>query len=327
MKVLIYASSRVKAWEIPDSHVAALRTAFQDTEFLHACSAAHAQELIRDADVAFAPIMSWEMVESAPRLTWIHSSAAAVEGLLPLTTVAERGITLTNSRGVQAVAIAEHVMGGLLVLSHQFNRTLEAQRDRRWIQNDLAHDWPWLLEGRNITVIGLGTIGLEVAKRASAFGMRITGVRRRTHESTPPFVERVVGPKDIAAALRGCDVLVIAAPGLPATTRMIGAEHIALLNPGALIVNVARAQIVDEWAMIHALESGRLGGAVLDVFEEEPLDSASRLWEFPNVVITPHSSGFRASHWDDVTALFAENLRRFMSGQPLLNVVDAMAGY
>jgi phosphoglycerate dehydrogenase-like enzyme len=218
-------------------------------------------------------------------------------------------------------------MGGLLVLSHQFNRTLEAQRDRRWIQNDLAHDWPWLLEGRNITVIGLGTIGLEVAKRASAFGMRITGVRRRTHESTPPFVERVVGPKDIAAALRGCDVLVIAAPGLPATTKMIGAEHIALLNPGALIVNVARAQIVDERAMIHALESGRLGGAVLDVFEEEPLDSASRLWEFPNVVITPHSSGFRASHWDDVTALFAENLRRFMSGQPLLNVVDAMAGY
>jgi phosphoglycerate dehydrogenase-like enzyme len=327
MKVLIYASSRVKAWEIPDSHVAALRTAFQDTEFLHACSAAHAQELIRDVDAAFAPIMSGEMVESASRLTWIHSSAAAVEGLLPLTIVAERGITLTNSRGVQAVAIAEHVMGGLLVLSHQFNRTLEAQRDRRWIQNDLAHDWPWLLEGRNITIIGLGTIGLEVAKRASAFGMRITGVRRRTHESTPPLVERVVGPKDIEAALRGCDVLVIAAPGLPGTTKMIGAEHIALLNPGALIVNVARAQIVDERAMIHALESGRLGGAVLDVFEEEPLDSASRLWGFPNVVITPHSSGFRASHWDDVTALFAENLRRFMSGQPLLNVVDAMAGY
>jgi D-2-hydroxyacid dehydrogenase (NADP+) len=94
-----------------------------------------------------------------------------------------------------------------------------------------------------------------------------------------------------------------------------------------VIVNVARAQIVDEPAMIHALESGRLGGAVLDVFDQEPLDPASRLWGFPNVVITPHSSGFRASHWDDVTALFAENLRRFMSGQPLLNVVDATAGY
>jgi phosphoglycerate dehydrogenase-like enzyme len=327
MKVLVHVSSRVKAWSIPDSHVDALRAAFRDAEFLHAGTYEHAEELIRDADVAFAPILTQQMVMSAPRLKWVHSSAAAVEGLLPLTTLAEREITITNSRGIQAVAIAEHAMGGLLVLSHKFNRTLEAQRARSWIQNELACDWPWLLDGRNMTIVGLGTIGLEVARRASAFGMRISGVRRRTHESVPPFVERVVGPEDIDAVLRGCDVLVVAAPGLPATTKLIRAEHIALLNAGAVIVNVARAQIVDEAAMTRALESGRLGGAVLDVFDEEPLDPASRLWDFPNVVITPHSSGFRASHWDDVTALFAENFRRYMSGQPLKNVVDAAAGY
>src|SRR5207247_5408438 len=179
---------------------------------------------------------------------------------------------VANSRGIQAITMAEHVMGGLLVLSRRFNLMLDAQRERRWIQEDLTRDaWPWSLHGRNMTILGLGTIGQEVARRAHAFGMRVTGVRRRLDQPAPPFVERIAGPDQLDDALRGSDVLVVAVPSVPGTDRMIRAEQIALLRPGAIIVNVARGKIVEESALLAALESGQLGGAVLDVFEREPL--------------------------------------------------------
>ena len=218
-------------------------------------------------------------------------------------------------------------MGGILMLSRKLGRMLDAQRERRWIQNELTEEWPWTLSGRRMTIVGLGTIGMEIARRAHAFGIRVTGVRRQPAADRPAFVERVVGPHELDDALAGCDLLVLAAPGVSATHRMIGAEQLALLAPGAVLVNVARAGIVDQAAMRDALERGALGGAVLDVFEGEPLDPADPLWTTPNTLITPHCSGFRASHWDDVVALFGENLGRFRRGEALLNVVDPAAGY
>ncbi|MEO6879226.1 MAG: D-2-hydroxyacid dehydrogenase, partial [Gemmatimonadaceae bacterium] len=264
---------------------------------------------------------------AAARLRWVHSSAAAVQGLLPLPDLAGRGIAVSNSRGIQAVAIAEHVMGGLLVLSRKYKQILMAQQQHRWIQNDLTSDWPWLLQGRRMSIVGLGTIGMEIAKRAHAFGMTVRGVRRRADGERPPFVERVFGTDQIDEAISDAEILVLSAPGVAATHGMIDAARLAMLERGAILVNVARAQIVNGPAMLSALESGQLGGAVLDVFEREPLDAADPLWSMPNVVITPHSSGFRASHWDDVIEMFSENLERFQRGDALVNSVDPTAGY
>jgi len=327
MKVLVYISWPVKAWCIRDEHVATLRERFPGVTFMHETTLDAAGRALEDADIAFTPFLKPEMIPAARRLRWVHSSAAAVEGLLPLGALASHGITITNSRGVQAIPMAEHVMGGLLVLSRRFDRMLGAQQERRWIQNELASDWPWLLHGRSMTIVGLGTIGLEVAKRAHAFGMRVTGVRRRLDQTRPDFVDRIVTPDRLGESLDGCDVLVLSAPGVSATNRMIGAKELARLNRGAILVNVARAQIVDDAAMRDALASGQLGGAVLDVFEREPLEAESPLWSMPNVVITPHSSGFRESHWTEVVDLFTDNVRRFQRGEPLRNVVDAHAGY
>jgi phosphoglycerate dehydrogenase-like enzyme len=178
-----------------------------------------------------------------------------------------------------------------------------------------------------MTIVGLGTIGEAIAARAHAFGISVTGVRRRPELPASPYVERVVGPDQLDDVLRGCDFLVLAAPGTASTTRMIGARELALLNRGAVLVNVARAQIVDDAAMRAALTSGHLGGAVLDVFEREPLGAQDPLWDLPNVLITPHSAGFRKSHWDDVTALFIDNFERFERGASLRNPVDLAAGY
>jgi D-2-hydroxyacid dehydrogenase (NADP+) len=327
MRVLISISWPVKAWCIPDSHVARLREQFPDIEFIQPPTLEAAQPIIGGIDVAFTPFLTKDLVAAAGQLQWVHSSAAAVEGLLPLGDLAARHIAVTNSRGVQAIPIAEHVMGGLLVLARKYDRTMEAQREHRWIQNDLIHDWPWLLHGKRMTIVGLGTIGVEVAKRAHAFGINVTGVRRRGTEQRPSYLDRVVTPNDLNEALENCDILVLSAPGVSATHGIVGAEQIALLNRGAILVNVARAQIVDDAAMRAALASGQLGGAVLDVFEREPLEPENPLWSTPNVILTPHSSGFRANHWDEVTELFARNLRHFIARAPLENVVDHAAGY
>lgn len=327
MRILIHIQWPVKAWCIPDTHAAELYAQFPESEFIRVHNIEDAAKAIVDVDAAFTPILAPAMVASAPKLRWVHSPAAAVEGLLPLVALNEHNVLVTNSKGIQSIPIAEHVMGGILMLSRKFNRTFDAQRERRWIQNDLANDWPWLLSGQHMTIVGLGAIGIEIAKRASAFGIHVTGVRRNAGAPKPSFVDRVVGADELDSALENCDLLVLSAPGVGSTHRMIGAPQIARLNYGALLVNVARAGIVDDAAMRAALEIGQLGGAVLDVFEREPLDPNDGLWAMPNVVLTPHSSGFRASHWDDVRDLFAENLRRYQRGEELLHQVDLIAGY
>ena len=328
MNVMIFTVWPVAFWQTPKSQVERLRKRFPEISFRHALTDDEASLAIETTDIALASRLSAAMVERAPRLRWVHSTAAAVANLLPLDEFAARGIIVTNSRGIQAVPIAEHVMGGLLVLARRFNVMFDAQRDRRWIQNDLTRNaWPWSLQGRKMTILGLGTIGQEVARRAHAFGMSVTGIRRRLDQPVPAFVERMVGPDRLHDALSGCDVLVISAPFISGTDGLIGTKEIELLNGGAIIINVARGKIVDEPALITAIQRGHLGGAVLDVFESEPLDRASSLWSLPNVIISPHSAGVRPDHWDEVIDLFSENLRRFQRGEPLLNMVNCDAGY
>jgi phosphoglycerate dehydrogenase-like enzyme len=327
MNVLIYFNWPVEFWNVPDSHVEILRSRFPDITFTHTSDETEATKAAATADVIFTSRISPSALRDAAHLKWIQSSASSVS-TLPLNELAAGKVVVTNTRTLQGGPIAEHVMGGILVLARRYDLTLAAQREARWIQNEMAADaTPWCLEGKAMTILGMGSIGQETARRARAFGMNITAVRRRPGRPKPPFVDQVYGPDQLPIALRGCDVLVIAAPFLAATDRLVGSTEISLMNRGALIVNVARGKIVDEAAMISALNSGQLGGAVLDVFHHEPLDPSSPLWTLPNVVVTPHIASLRPDHWDDVVELFSDNLRRFMRGQPLRNLVDLAAGY
>ncbi len=328
MRLLIYTGWPVKAWRIPDEQVVRLRTDLPDVEILHATSGDEAARDIAGADASLSPWLTTSVLAAATRLRWVHSSAAAVSDLLPLQELARRDILVTNSRGVQAIPMAEQVMAGLLALARRLDRSIVAQRDGRWIQEQLGEvDRPWTLHGKSMTIVGLGSIGLAVAERAHAFGMTITGVRRRPDQPAPSYIGRVLGADRLDEALDGADVLVIAAPFVPATRNLLGAARLAILNPGAILVNVGRAQLVDTAAMLTALATGHLGGAVLDVFDKEPLEDGSPLWRLPNVIITPHSAGFRANHWAIVVDLFIDNVRRFRAGEPLRNVVDLAAGY
>jgi phosphoglycerate dehydrogenase-like enzyme len=327
MQVLISIQQPVTAWTIPVAHVERLRSTFPDVIFTNALNEREVRGALPHADAAFTWILSSGMVAEAARLRWVHSSAVAV-GTLPLRDLAGRGIVVTNSRGIQSIAIAEHVIGGLLALSRGLPLAIRSQDSQVWAQNVMTGDRsPWLVQGRRMGIIGLGTIGQAVAVRAAALGLVVIGVRRRPGQGSVAGASEVVGPSQTSEVIASSDVLVLAAPWTGATDRLLDARAISSMKREAVVINVSRGQLVDEDALASALAAGHLAGAVLDVFNEEPLPQASPLWSLPNVIVTPHTSGFRADHWDAVIDLFEEQLRRFINGRPLLNQVDCEAGY
>ncbi len=327
MNVLIAIHHRVTAWTIPPGHVDELRNRFPHVTFLHSRDRESDLAHAADADVAFAIGLGKDAAARATRLRWLHCSAHAV-GHFPLADLAARGVIVTNSRGIQSTPIAEHVMGCLLALARRLPETMRYQQQRAWLPNDLTGAAsPWLIAGTTIGIIGLGTLGQAIAVRAKAFGMRVIGMRRDPKREVPPGVDEVVGRSDLDRLLKAADVIVLAAPWTPGTDQILDAAAIARMKRGAVVINVARGQLLDESALAQALDAGTLGGAVLDVFTAEPLPPDSPFWSMPNVIITPHTSGFRTDHFDAVIDLFSENLRRFERGADLLNVVDLEAGY
>ena len=219
-------------------------------------------------------------------------------------------------------------MAGLLALARRLPQTLPRQERREWLPNDLTGQAsPWLIAGKTMGIIGLGTLGQAIAIRAKAFGMRVIGIRRQPDRDVPIGVDQNVPRIDVHRMLEEADVVVLAAPWTPGTNQILDSAAIGKMKPGAVVINVARGQLVDESALEEALTSGRLGGAVLDVFTNEPLPPDSAFWSMPNVIITPHTSGFRTDHFDAVVNLFSENLQRFERNADLLNVVDVEAGY
>jgi len=327
MRVLISIQQPVKQWQIPADGVETLRKRFPHIQFIHATTPEQRAEALAGCDITYTWILNDHEAAKATKLKWVHTSAVAVETLC-LPELFARGIAVSNTRGVQAVPIAEHVMAVTLALARQIPFVVENQQRARWAQNEfMGERLPWLLRGRTLGLIGVGTIGSEIAKRADAFGMRVIALRRRPAYGTIGHVERVYGKEELAEFLGQCHVLVICAPLTPETHAMMGAVQFAQLPRGAVVINVGRAKIIDTDALMGALEGGHLGGASLDVFPQEPLPSDHPLWKTPNVILTPHTSGFRQGHWDEVIDLFGDNLERWLRGEPLRFRIEPELGY
>ena len=325
MKVLIALYSEFDVWCIPEASVDALRREFPQHVFVRADSDAETLDRIGDADAAFAARLRPEHVSAARRLRWVHSAAAGVGNML-CPAMVDSPIALTNSRGIAAAPIAEHVMAVTLALLRDLPLAWARQREGAWAQNEFHHRPPLrTLEGARVLIVGLGSIGARTARLAAAFGARVTGIRR--HAGTPPDgVEAVLPPERLRDELPAADVVVIAAPHTRETSHLIGEQELALLKDGAVLVNVSRGKLIDEAALARELDRGRIAAA-LDVFEHEPLAAASPLWRSPHALITPHVAGFFADYWPATTGVFADNLRRFEKGAPLVNLVDKRAGY
>ncbi len=288
----------------------------------------------------------------APRLAWVHSATSGVEGALTRTAL-ERGVVVTNARGVFSRPIAEYVLMMILSVSRRLPQLLELQQERTWQPLEGA-------ELRDVTVgiVGLGSIGRAVGALATAFGCRVVAVRRSGRQGGAgapgtdsaqdsaaaedasvahgardersfgeAMLDRVGGPETLPELLGESDFIVLAAPLTPETDSMINDETLAMVKPGAWLINVARGRLIDERALLRALREGPLGGAVLDTFRDEPLPPTSPFYDLDNVIVTPHTAWSSGRVLDRSVELFCDNLRRFAAGEPLLNVVDPAAGY
>ena len=266
-------------------------------------------------EAAFATLL-----ERAPQVRWLHSPGAGVERW-PLDELRRRRITLTNAAGIYAIPIAEWVLSTILSVATRGREVDAAQREHRWV-GELESDE---LYERTLLVIGSGGIGQHVIDRAAAFGMRIWA----TNRSGRPVADadRTVTGDGWLDLLPDAHFVVVTVPLTEQTHGLVGTEALARMRPDAWLINVGRGATLDEEAVLDAVADGRIAGAALDTWTTEPLPGDHRAWELPNVVVSPHRSGSSAAGRDRGLDLFADNIRRFVAGEPLRNVVDLDAGY
>lgn len=327
MTILVSIFSGFRMWTIPGAHVEALRREFPADTILHAVDDEQTRELIEEAEIAFAAFVTPDQLRAARRLRWVHCPAAGVSHML-YPEMVESGVTITNGRGTSADTIAEHVLAVVLALFRRLPVAHTRQTQHAWAQDEIASPpGNRTIAGSQVLMVGLGRIGVATATRLTALGATVTGIRRRRDAAPVPGVESVHPPEALHQLLPDADVVVLAAPQTMTTKGLIGAAELARMKRDAVLVNVSRGSLIDEDALVQALRSGALAGAALDVFRHEPLGSDDPMWDVPNLLITPHVSGFRRDHWDAAVALFVENRRRLAAGEPLLNVVDKKAGY
>ncbi len=292
---------------------------------------------VRDAEVllTFSPDVD---PAQAPRLRWVQVASAGVDRFLNHPLI-RSDVQITTASGIHAAPMVEHIMAMMLAWRRLLPQAWRWQTRHEWPQGRAARYRVAELHGATLGVVGYGSIGRHLARVVQAMGMRVLALRRSEGRSDDGWVEpgtgdpggdipeRFYGPGELTAMLPLCDYVAITLPLTPQTHHLIGARELAAMKPSAFLVNIGRGAIVDEAALIRALQQGTLAGAGLDVFEQEPVPAGSPLYDMENVIMTPHVAGLSARYSERLTQLFAENLARYVAGRPLLNLVDRQRGY
>jgi phosphoglycerate dehydrogenase-like enzyme len=295
---------------------------------------------LADCDIMVTFRVPADLARKAPKMKWIHLMSAGVEHALAAGVFDIAGLKLTSSSGISATNIGEYILGSMLAYAHQMHLPLRAQMRHEWLPNRNFMKTVFELRGKTVGIVGYGSIGRETGRLAQTFGMEVLALKRdpQAHED-PGWCPAGVGdpqglipkawfgPEQRVELVSRSDFIVVTLPLTPQTRHFLGAREFAAARPAAYVVNVGRGEVIDQDAMIEALSNGRLGGAGLDVTTPEPLDPQSPLWDIENVLLTPHISGAKQGYNDEACEVFVENLRRFMSAGPLLNLVDRSHGY
>jgi phosphoglycerate dehydrogenase-like enzyme len=301
------------------------------------------EELIEAAgdgcDIIFGLRAPDELVRRSPQLKWVQLISAGAEHVLKGAIAEHPEVAVTTASGIHATPIAEYTIGSMLAYAHCLHVTMRSQLRHQWERGSFMETAD-SLRGKTLGVIGYGSIGRETARIGAALGMPVLALKRNPADRSdpgwnPPEVgdpegripSRWFGPGDCTALLRESDYVTVTLPLTPHTRGFVGVKEIAAMRPNAYIVNIGRGSVIDQNALIEALREKRIAGAGLDVFEREPLEAESPLWELDNVILTPHMSGAQRDYNTYATRLFADNLRRFRAGQPLLNLIDRALGY
>ncbi len=314
-------------WRPKPAMAEAIRKRWPEMRVLHLPNYDGLPKELPDTDIFVGYSLRAEQLKAASKLKWIHSTAAGVAQLMYLE-LRDSGILVTNPSGIFSVPMAEHTMGLLLALARNFPDSVRHQDHAHWSQQELWDKPQHLTEinGKVLLIVGYGSIGREVAKRARAFEMRVWGVTR-SGEGDRTHAEKIFAAAKLREALPEADYVLIAAPETAETRHLMGATEIAKMKRGARLINVGRGSLLDEAALLRALESGALGGAAIDVAKLEPLPAESPLWKAPNLLITPHTSGVSDRLWDRQAGVLLELLERWFDGRELFNRVDFARGY
>ncbi len=277
-------------------------------------------------------------LDLAPGLRWVQLHSAGADHILGQP-IMESEVAITTTSGIHATPIAEYVFASILAYRWQVPLWTHCQREREWPSGRWNLYARPELRGSTVGIIGYGSIGREVSRLARAFGMRVLALRRsagrteqgyavkNTGDPEGDIPERFYPPAAVHEMLAECDYVVVALPLTAQTHHFVGEAELRAMKPTAYLVNIARGPIVDEAALIQALQEGWIAGAGLDVFEQEPLPNDSPLWDLDNALLSPHVAGFTPCYDERATTLFAENLARYVAGEPLLNRVDKTRGY
>lgn len=315
MRILVNA-------KVDRKHLDKIQAGFPKVEVLQTADSQEALALVQEAEV----LLTWwsnfdEKFLESPSLRWVHALSAGVDGFL-LSPIVEGKIILSNSSGIHGIPISEHVFAMMLSFSRGLHRFGKYQAQNLW-QRDVRLTE---LRGKTLGIVGLGKIGQEIARLGNAFGMRVLAVKRSPGQSTDG-VNRVVSMEGLEMVLKESDYLVLTVPLTPETKGMIGAKQLELMKPTAILINVARGEVVNQGDLIAALQQGVIAGAGLDVFETEPLESKSPLWQLDNCIITPHCAALSPQYMTRATDLFCRNLDAYLRGEPLPTQVDPKRGY
>jgi len=305
---------------LADRHIKAIKTAAPNSTII-SCDLKEAAQYIDTTDI----LVTWGASDirplylAAPHLKWVHALSAGVENLIFPEIKAAKTL-ITNSKGIHGIPISEHVLAMMLAFTRGLNVFIRQQTQKQWKRTHVEE-----IHDKTIGIVGLGSIGREIAKKCKGMGMQVVASKQTM--TTELFVDKLYGKDELHDLLAISDFVVVALPLVEETTRLFTLKEFATMKPSAYFMNIARGAVVDQSDLVTALQQGLIKGAGLDVFEHEPLPETSPLWDMPNAIITPHVAALSPSYLDRAIKLFADNLSRFIEHKEIFNIIDKDKGY
>lgn len=307
--------------KLPEKELTALQEEFSNCEFHQRDDTNLDPQWLAQLDGVFTEeAIPDGLVQRMTNLKWLHVTRGGVNVYLT-PNVKARPIQVTGSKGIHATVFSEFALASIFMLAKKLPECIEAQREKKWQKLQ-----PVEVEGKTVGIVGLGTVGDELARKAKALGMRVIATKRSA-TATPDYVDELGTPEFLPGLLAASDYVVLLLASVPSTFNIIGEKELRLMKPSAYLINLTGGRAVEEKLLVRALKEKWLAGAVLDAFAKQPLAEDSELWSLPNVIITPRIAGITSQKWPAVLPVFKENLRRFIAGEPLRNVVNKELGY
>jgi phosphoglycerate dehydrogenase-like enzyme len=305
---------------LPADELASLQREFSSCEFRQGDAALDPLWLPQIDAVFTEDPLAEELIQRMDSLKWLHVTRGGVNVYLT-DRVKTRPIEVSGSKGIHGAVFSEFALAAILMWAKRLSECIDSQRQKKWRKLQ-----PTEIEGQTLGIVGLGTVGDVLARKAKALGMRVLATRRTAH-AKPDYVDQLGTPEFLPRLLAESDYVVLLLASVPSTFNLIGERELRLLKPTAYLINLTGGRAVDEAVLVRALKEKWFAGALLDAFVKQPLAEESELWHLPNVIITPRIAGITSQKWPAVLPIFKDNLRRYLAGAPLLNLVDKELGY